>query len=92
MFLRPITTARLPTTVGFDERTVASLRRLWHPAGVSVLVTGRELPELHVDLFTEDRTPFEWVVAENGGLLYRPATREEQPLAGRGRRRGSSRC
>jgi hydroxymethylpyrimidine pyrophosphatase-like HAD family hydrolase len=43
------------------------------------MVTGRELPDLkaifpHLDLF-------ERVVAENGGLLYIPATQEETPLA-----------
>ena len=46
-----------------------------------ILVTGRELDDLinvfpRIDLF--DR-----VVAENGALLYRPATREERPLAHR---------
>src|SRR5207248_7333948 len=46
-----------------------------------ILVTGRELDDLikvfpRIDLF--DR-----VVAENGALLYRPATREERPLAQR---------
>jgi len=54
------------------KRFLASGRRL-------VMVTGRELPDLmqsfpHLDLF-------EWVVAENGGLLYRPSTKEEIPLA-----------
>ncbi|MDQ3874273.1 MAG: HAD-IIB family hydrolase, partial [Actinomycetota bacterium] len=53
------------------ERVLASGRRL-------LLVTGRELDDLlrvfpRVDLF--DR-----VVAENGGLLYRPETKEELPL------------
>ena len=46
-----------------------------------ILVTGRELDDLikvfpRLDLF--DR-----VVVENGALLYRPATREERPLAER---------
>lgn len=62
-----------------DERTVASLRRLLASGRRLVLVTGRELPEL-LSIFPEIDL-FEWVVAENGGLLYRPATREEQPLA-----------
>lgn len=44
-----------------------------------VMVTGRELPEL-IEIFP-DLGLFEWVVAENGGLLYRPATKEERPLA-----------
>jgi HAD superfamily hydrolase (TIGR01484 family) len=44
-----------------------------------VLVTGRELPEL-LELFPRIDL-FEWVVAENGALLYRPGTREERSLA-----------
>jgi HAD superfamily hydrolase (TIGR01484 family) len=43
------------------------------------MVTGRELEEL---LANFPEIPFfEWVVAENGGLLYRPASREEKMLA-----------
>lgn len=61
-----------------DERTVASLKRLLASGRRLVLVTGRELPELLTVLPEIDL--FEWVVAENGGLLYRPATREEIPL------------
>jgi HAD superfamily hydrolase (TIGR01484 family) len=62
-----------------DEATVAALERLLATGRRAVLVTGRELPELlqilpRIDLF-------EWVVAENGALLYQPATREECPLA-----------
>src|ERR1700674_5050787 len=57
-----------------DEPTLAALERFLASGRKLVLVTGRELPELqtvfpHLDLF-------EWVVAENGALLYRPATRE----------------
>jgi HAD superfamily hydrolase (TIGR01484 family) len=59
-------------TIGALERLVASGRHL-------VLVTGRELDDLHrvfprLDLF-------ERIVAENGALLYTPATREERLLA-----------
>jgi hydroxymethylpyrimidine pyrophosphatase-like HAD family hydrolase len=59
-------------TVAALEQVRASGRRL-------VLVTGRELADLqqvcpHLELF--DR-----VVAENGAVLYRPATREERLLA-----------
>jgi HAD superfamily hydrolase (TIGR01484 family) len=58
--------------------TVEALERLCETGRKLLLVTGRELPDLmrafaRLDLF--DR-----VVAENGALLYRPATREEQPL------------
>lgn len=60
------------------ERTVAALERLRASGRKLILVTGRRLDELlsvfpHVHLF--DR-----VVAENGALLYRPATRDEKPL------------
>jgi len=56
------------------EQFLASGRRL-------VLVTGRELDDLkkvcpRLDLF-------EYVVAENGALLYKPATGEETPLGAR---------
>ena len=61
-----------PSTVAALEQVAASGRRL-------ILVTGRELPQLleifpNIDLF--DR-----VVAENGALLYRPSTKETEPLA-----------
>jgi len=62
----------LPETLSALERLLASGRRL-------VLVTGRELDQLQevcprLDLF-------EYVVAENGALLYQPATGKETPLA-----------
>jgi hydroxymethylpyrimidine pyrophosphatase-like HAD family hydrolase len=61
------------------DKTTAALERLRTSGRKLILVTGRRLDELlghfpRVDLF--DR-----VVAENGALLYRPATREEKPLA-----------
>jgi len=44
-----------------------------------VLVTGRELPQL-LEIF--DRTDlFDWIVAENGSLIYRPADGEKRVLA-----------
>lgn len=61
-----------PSTIAALERLVASGRRL-------VLVTGRELDDLQRVMPRLDL--FERVVAENGALLYTPATREEQPLA-----------
>ena len=62
-----------------DAATLAALERCLESGRKLVLVTGRELPQLqdifpHLDLF-------EWVVAENGALLYHPQTRREQPLA-----------
>jgi len=60
------------TTVDALERVTASGRRL-------VLVTGRELPQL-LEIFPEIGL-FDRVVAENGGLLYRPSARETELLA-----------
>lgn len=61
-----------------DAATVAALRRLRESGRRLILVTGRELPDLkrafpQLDLF--DR-----VVAENGALLYTPASRHERAL------------
>ncbi len=61
-----------------DEQTVAALKRVRDSGRQLILVTGRQLDDLlqvfpHVDLF-------ERVVAENGALLYRPASDEEQTL------------
>jgi HAD superfamily hydrolase (TIGR01484 family) len=62
-----------------DDATLSALQRLRSSGRKLIMVTGRELDDLarvfpHLDLF--DR-----VVAENGALLYRPATREEKLLA-----------
>jgi len=62
-----------------DDETVRSLEDLRRSGRRLVLVTGRELGDLlnicpHLYLF--DR-----VVAENGALLYRPATKEEKILS-----------
>jgi hydroxymethylpyrimidine pyrophosphatase-like HAD family hydrolase len=59
------------STIEALERLLAGGRRL-------VMVTGRELPDLQQTFSRLDL--FEWVVAENGALLYRPATREEKAL------------
>lgn len=64
-----------------DEPTIAALERFKKSGRRLLMVTGRELDELQtvcprLDLF--DR-----VVAENGALLYRPETREEQRLGER---------
>src|SRR5262245_18288516 len=61
-----------PETIGVLERLIASRLRL-------VMVTGRELPYLQSVCSRLDL--FEYVVAENGALLYRPADREEKTLA-----------
>src|SRR4051812_42270742 len=66
---------------GVDEPTLEAVERLRKSGRRLVLVTGRELDELlevcpQIEIF--DR-----VVAENGALLYRPATREEKVLGER---------
>src|SRR5215208_6066916 len=58
-----------------SETTIAALEKLLASGRKLILVTGRELDDLltvcpRCDLF-------EWIVAENGCLLYRPATQEE---------------
>ena len=64
-----------------DADTVASLERLRESGRKIVLVTGRELDELFT-VFPQIEL-CDWVVAENGALLYHPATRREKPLAER---------
>jgi hydroxymethylpyrimidine pyrophosphatase-like HAD family hydrolase len=64
-----------------DDRTVAALERLRATGRRLVLVTGRELDEL-LDIFPEVGF-FERVVAENGALLYDPATKQDKLLAQR---------
>jgi hydroxymethylpyrimidine pyrophosphatase-like HAD family hydrolase len=62
----------LPDTIEAIERFVASGRKL-------ILVTGRVLPEL-LEIFPQ-LSLCERVVAENGAVLYRPATKEITLLA-----------
>jgi len=64
----------LPETIAALERLIASGRRL-------LMVTGRELDDLQT--VCERLDLFEYVVAENGALLYHPATRAEKTLAPR---------
>ena len=64
----------LATAGRVAAETCAALQRLLASGRKLLLVTGRELEDLleifpHVNLC-------EWVVAENGAVLYRPATRE----------------
>lgn len=62
-----------------SEGALQSLRELLATGRRLILVTGRELPELLQIL--PDIELFDWVVAENGGLLYQPSTKQERPLA-----------
>jgi HAD superfamily hydrolase (TIGR01484 family) len=64
-----------------DQPTLAGLEKLLASGRRLVMVTGRELPDLQATFPRLDL--FERVVAENGALIYRPATREEKPLAER---------
>jgi hydroxymethylpyrimidine pyrophosphatase-like HAD family hydrolase len=64
-----------------DSATLAGLEKLLASGRRLVMVTGRELPDLQATFPRLDL--FERVVAENGALIYRPATREERPLAER---------
>ena len=61
-----------------DAETVEHLKKFLSSGRRLIMVTGRELPELKT--VCPDLDLFEWVVAENGGLLYCPATKEERPL------------
>jgi HAD superfamily hydrolase (TIGR01484 family) len=61
-----------------NEETLAALERLLASGRKLLLVTGRELDDL-LSVFPHV-TLFERVVAENGALLYRPASREEKAL------------
>src|SRR6266478_5471070 len=53
-----------------DEATAAALDRLRDSRRRLLMVTGRELPDLQSVCRVLDQ--FEWIVAENGALLYRP--------------------
>jgi HAD superfamily hydrolase (TIGR01484 family) len=61
-----------------DEQTITALVRLKKAGRKLILVTGRELPDLLRVFPALD--VFDRIVAENGALLYTPATKEERPL------------
>lgn len=61
-----------------SRRTVAALDRFRESGRHLFMVTGRELPDLEKVCSILDR--FEWVIAENGALLHRPATGETRLL------------
>lgn len=62
-----------------DEETIHALERLIHSGRKLILVTGRELPDL--EAIFPALNLCERVIAENGALLYNPATREKRILA-----------
>jgi hydroxymethylpyrimidine pyrophosphatase-like HAD family hydrolase len=60
-------------------RTIAALERVRASGRKLILVTGRELPDLQSVFSRLDL--FDRVIAENGALLYRPASGEAVALA-----------
>jgi HAD superfamily hydrolase (TIGR01484 family) len=61
-----------------DDATLAALERLRASGRKLVAVTGRELDDLQ-RVFPQTHL-FDRIVAENGGVLYDPGTREMHPL------------
>src|SRR2546428_11723885 len=62
-----------------DGETVDALRRLKASGRKLILVTGRQIDDL-AGVFPE-LPVFDAVVGENGGLLYRPESRQTRRLA-----------
>src|SRR5437868_14800523 len=62
-----------------DAPTITALQSLRESGRKLIMVTGRELDEL-IGIFPELHL-FDWVVAENGAVLYCPASKLEKPLA-----------
>src|SRR5438270_3764764 len=63
-----------------DGVVLPALERLRASGRKLLLVTGRELPDLHT-VFPQTAL-FDRVIAENGALLYRPASHEQVVLCG----------
>ncbi|WRH66766.1 MAG: HAD family hydrolase [Planktothrix sp. GU0601_MAG3] len=64
-----------------EESTLKALQR-WRESGRKlILITGRQLDNLidHVPIINR----FDWVIAENGAVLYQPSTQIEKLLAER---------
>jgi hypothetical protein len=62
-----------------SEAALAALRRLRSSGRRAVLMTGRRLDDLIGDF--QQLELFDCVVAENGAVIYEPATRKETSLA-----------
>jgi HAD superfamily hydrolase (TIGR01484 family) len=62
-----------------DPATVDALQQFKSTGRKLLLVTGREIPDLH-SVFSETGI-FDIIVAENGALLYWPDTKQERILA-----------
>jgi len=62
-----------------SSSAIKAIEALKRSGRSAVLVTGRELPQL-LEIF--DRADlFDWIVAENGSLIYRPANGQKRVLA-----------
>ena len=61
-----------------DESTRQSIKKLRESGRKVILVTGREVDDLILAFGNVD--PFDFVVAENGALLYDPATKQRELL------------
>ncbi len=68
----------LATQGRVEQECLEALERLRASGRKLILVTGREIPDL-LSVF-QGVSLFDRVVAENGGVLYHPETREERPL------------
>jgi HAD superfamily hydrolase (TIGR01484 family) len=62
-----------------DDATWSALRKFRETGRKLVLVTGRELDEL-LGILQANAEVFDRIVAENGGLIYEPGTRETRIL------------
>ena len=62
-----------------EPATVDAVMKLREAGAKVLLVTGREIPDL-LSVFSECAI-FDLIVAENGALLYWPATKTDRPLA-----------
>lgn len=61
-----------------EDTTISALERLHASGRKLILVTGRVLDDLLAVFPRHDL--FEWIVAENGALLYSPRTQESRLL------------
>lgn len=61
-----------------DDRTAAALDQFRTSGRKLLMVTGRELPDLQSVCHVLDK--FDWIVVENGALLYRPSDQFSQLL------------
>ncbi len=70
-------------TLATDSRvlpsTIEALRKLRESSRKLIMATGRQLKEL-LEVFPEAATLFDYIVAENGGVLYKPSTRDYKVL------------